>query len=81
MNNPNNKLFCINQQVFYIKDNKVKKGIITKISNDDIYVSRFKYCCFKTLIFPWHNCFLTKELAKYTLHTQQSQYNFNCTPR
>lgn len=62
-----NSLFYINQRVYYIQNNKVKKGIITKIINEDVYVSRFKYCCFKTIVYPNHNCFLTKELATRAL--------------
>lgn len=65
--NSKTDLFFINQKVYYIKNNKVKKGVITKINNEDIYVSRFKYCCFKTIVYPKYNCFLTKELATSSL--------------
>lgn len=62
-----NSVFYVNQKVYYIKNNKIKKGIIVKIINDDVYVSRFKYCYFKTIVYPNHNCFLTKELATRAL--------------
>lgn len=71
MNKLNNKLFYINQRVYFIENNKVKRGIITKIINDNVYASRFKCCWFQTLVYPWCNCFLTKELPNYTLYNQQ----------
>lgn len=60
--------YYINQQVYFILNNKIRKGkIVKKIDNESYYVSRF---LFRHRVFPGFNCFCTKELAAYVLQLQ-----------
>lgn len=80
INNIKNKIkydtYIKGTTVYYILNNKIKKGTIIKIDNNIVYVCRFKWFpLFKHKVVPGINCFKTKELTTLVLNYQQKYYD------
>lgn len=65
-------LYMKNSTIYFISNNKIKKGIIIEIKHNKFYICRFKYFPFlKKEMVPGIDCFATKNLAKFVLNLQQ----------
>lgn len=71
-------LYIKESTVYYISNNKIKKGIIIDIVFNKFYVCKFRWFpFFKKEMVPGIDCFATKTLAKFILNLQQKSNLIN----